>query len=72
MHFGPTVYILKVSLHNIKPMVWRRIVVPSEMPLPKFAQQYPHLLRALADTTDEDHARMVSWAPEGFDPADFA
>ena len=168
--FGPTVYTLKVTLRDVKPAVWRRIVVQSETPLPKFAhmleaamgwegyhlhmfdvggilfgradedadylidercatvkhllpkllskllwnydfgdgwehdvvveaiespqegKRYPlclegkracppedcggvpgygELLRVLADPDDDEHDRMVSWAPEGFDPNAF-
>lgn len=32
---------------------------------------YEELLRVLSDPTDEEHEHMVSWAPEGFDPAAF-
>ena len=32
---------------------------------------YEELLRVLNDPTDEEHEHMVSWAPEGFDPAVF-
>jgi hypothetical protein len=28
-------------------------------------------LRVLADPNDDEHDHMVSWAPEGFDPAAF-
>lgn len=168
--FGPTVYSLKVTLRDVKPAVWRRIVVQSETPLPSFARMleaamgwegyhlhmfdvggilfgqvdeeadylidercatvkhllprlksklqwsydfgdgwehdvaveaiespqegkryplcldgkracppedcggvpgYDELLRVLADPTDDEHDHMVSWAPEGFDPAAF-
>jgi hypothetical protein len=37
MYFGPTVHVLRVSLRDVEPEVWRRVVVDSEMPLPKFA-----------------------------------
>lgn len=37
MYFGPTTHVLRVSLRYVEPEVWRRIVVDSEMPLPKFA-----------------------------------
>jgi Plasmid pRiA4b ORF-3-like protein len=36
--FGPTVHTLKVTLREVKPAVWRRVVVRSEMPLAKFAR----------------------------------
>ena len=36
--FGPTVHTLKVTLCDVEPTVWRRIVVRSEMPLPKLAR----------------------------------
>jgi hypothetical protein len=36
--FGPTVHVLRVSLREVEPEVWRRIVVPSETPLPKLAR----------------------------------
>jgi hypothetical protein len=36
--WGPSVYTLKVSLREVEPSVWRRIVVPSETKLPKFAR----------------------------------
>ena len=170
MYFGPTVHVLRVSLRYVEPEVWRRVVVVSEMPLPKFATvleratgwdsthlhlfdvggvlfgdtdhdaphlisekvarvthllpreqsslrwdydfgdgwehhvvveaieplnpktKYPvvlageracppedigglggyeELLRMLSDPTDEEHEHMLSWAPEGFDPAVF-
>ena len=38
MYFGPTAHVLRVSLRYVEPEVWRRIVVVSEMPLPKFAK----------------------------------
>lgn len=38
MLFGPTVHTVKVTLRDIKPAVWRRIVVRSEMPLPQMAR----------------------------------
>lgn len=168
--FGPTVHVLKVTLRDVRPAVWRRIVVSSETPLPKFARvlemamgwegyhlhmfdvggilfgrigedadylidersatvkhllprlksklrwnydfgdgwdhdvaveaieapkeakNYPlcidgkracppedcggapgygELLRVLADTNDDEHDHMMSWAPNGFDPAAF-
>lgn len=33
--FGPTVHTLRVSVLNVEPEVWRRVVVSSETPLPK-------------------------------------
>ena len=33
--FGPTVHVLRVSLRDAEPEVWRRLVVRSETPLPK-------------------------------------
>lgn len=36
-YFGPKVHILSVSLLYVQPEVWRRVVVVSDMPLPKFA-----------------------------------
>lgn len=30
---GPTVHVLRVSLRDVEPQVWRRLVVRSEMPL---------------------------------------
>ncbi len=36
--FGPTVHVLKVTLREVKPAVWRRVVVRSETPLSKFAR----------------------------------
>ncbi len=168
--FGPTVHVLKVTLREVKPAVWRRIVVKSETPLPKLnlvlervmgwdgyhlhmfdaggilfgvpdedadyvinekaatvkhvlprvgsslrwdydfgdgwehdvvveaiespqeGKRYPvcldgeracppedcggvggyeELLRVLADPSDPEHEHMVSWAPDGFDPAAF-
>ena len=36
--FGPTVHVLNVTLRDVKPAVWRRIVVKSETPLPKLAR----------------------------------
>jgi hypothetical protein len=38
MFFGPSVYVLRVSLRDVKPEVWRRLAVRSETSLPKFAQ----------------------------------
>jgi hypothetical protein len=32
---------------------------------------YEELLRVLADPRDPEHEHMVSWAPDGFDPAVF-
>jgi len=36
--FGPTVHVLRVSLRDAEPSVWRRLAVRSEMPLPKLSQ----------------------------------
>lgn len=36
--FGPTVHVLTVTLRDVKPVVWRRIVVKSQTPLPKVAR----------------------------------
>lgn len=36
-HFGPTAHVTRVSLRYVEPEVWRRVIVASEMPLPKFA-----------------------------------
>ena len=36
-YFGPTAHVLRVSLRYTEPVVWRRMVVASDMPLPKFA-----------------------------------
>jgi hypothetical protein len=36
-YFGPKVHVLRVSLRYIESEVWRRVVVKSDMPLPKFA-----------------------------------
>jgi hypothetical protein len=36
--FGPTVHVLKVTLRDVEPQVWRRLVVRSEAPLPKLNQ----------------------------------
>lgn len=36
--FGLTVHLLRVSLRDVDPPVWRRLVVRSEMPLPKLSQ----------------------------------
>ena len=36
--FEPTVHTLRMTLRGIRPAVWRRIVVRSETPLPKFAR----------------------------------
>ena len=35
------------------------------------ASGYDELLRVLADPNDGEHDHMVSWAPDGFDPAAF-
>ena len=168
--YGPTAHVLRVSLRYVEPEVWRRVVVKSDMPVPKFAKMleqamgwsgyhlhmidvggllfgdpdedddyiinekavtvkhllprvdsslrwdydfgdgwendvvleaieplnpktkypvvldgeracppedvggppgYEELLRVLSDPTDEEHEHLVSWAPEGFDPAAF-
>ena len=36
-YFGPKVHILRVSLLYVQPEVWRRVVVASDMALPRFA-----------------------------------
>jgi hypothetical protein len=36
--WGPSVHTLRVSLRDVEPTVWRRIVVPSETKLPKVAR----------------------------------
>ena len=36
--FGPTAHVLRVSLREVEPVVWRRLVVRSETPLPKLNQ----------------------------------
>ncbi len=36
--WGPGVHTLRVSLRDVEPTVWRRIVVPSETKLPKLAR----------------------------------
>jgi hypothetical protein len=36
--FGPTVHVFRVSLREVEPLVWRRLVVRSEMPLRKLDQ----------------------------------
>ena len=36
--FGPTVHVLRVSLRDVAPKVWRRVVVKSETPLRKLAR----------------------------------
>ena len=38
MYFGPTAHLLRVSLRYVEPEVWRRLTVPSDMSLPKFAK----------------------------------
>ncbi len=38
MIFGPSVYTLKVTLREVSPPVWRRVVVRSETTLPKLAR----------------------------------
>jgi Plasmid pRiA4b ORF-3-like protein len=40
MPFGPTVHTLKLSLRDVRPLVWRRVVVASETPLPKVAHLF--------------------------------
>jgi Plasmid pRiA4b ORF-3-like protein len=47
--WGPSVYTLKVSLLAVEPTVWRRIVVPSETKLSKFARWFG------APDDDADH-----------------
>ncbi|MBA2283432.1 MAG: hypothetical protein H0W25_19665 [Acidimicrobiia bacterium] len=34
--FGPTAHVLRISLREIEPEIWRRIVVKSDMKLPAF------------------------------------
>lgn len=36
--WGPSVHTLQVSLREVEPIVWRRIAVPSETKLPRFAR----------------------------------
>ncbi|CAN5576769.1 plasmid pRiA4b ORF-3 family protein [soil metagenome] len=36
--FGPTVHVLRVSLRDVEPVVWRQVVVKSDTPLPKLAR----------------------------------
>jgi hypothetical protein len=36
--WGPSVHALRVSLRDVEPTVWRRIAVPSETKLPRFAR----------------------------------
>ena len=48
--FGPTVHVLKVTLRDVKPAVWRRIVVLSETPLPKFARMLEKAMGGRATT----------------------
>ena len=36
--FGPTVHVLRVSLLDVEPEVWRRVVVRSDIALPKLAR----------------------------------
>ena len=38
MYFGPTAHVLRISLRYVEPEVWRRVTVPSDMPLSKFAK----------------------------------
>ena len=38
MYFGPTAHVLRVSLRDVEPEVWRRIAVVSDMALPKLAK----------------------------------
>jgi hypothetical protein len=35
--FGPTVHVLRVSLRDVEPEVWRRLAVKSDTPLPRLA-----------------------------------
>ena len=36
--FGPSNYVLRVALLDIEPTIWRRIEIPSELPLPAVAR----------------------------------
>jgi hypothetical protein len=38
VYFGPTDSVLRVSLDDVEPEVWRRVVVPSDIVLPDLAQ----------------------------------
>lgn len=42
--FGPTVHVLRVALRDVEPEVWRRLVVRSEMPLPKLNQSLERVM----------------------------
>ena len=44
MYFGPTAHVLRLSLRDVEPEVWRRIVVASDMPLPKLAMALEHAM----------------------------
>jgi hypothetical protein len=37
MYFGPTDAVLRISLDDVEPEVWRRVVVPSDIVLPELA-----------------------------------
>lgn len=43
--FGPTVHTLRVSLRDVEPQVWRRVVVGSDTPLPKLKRVLERAMR---------------------------
>ncbi|EAR20701.1 IS1096 element passenger TnpR family protein [Nitrococcus mobilis] len=46
----PSVYQIKVTLMESRPLIWRRILAPSHMPLPTF-----HELLQIARGWENDH-----------------
>lgn len=37
-YFGPTVHVVRVSLRDVEPEIWRRMAIDSDMPLETFAK----------------------------------
>ena len=56
---------LEITLRDVKPAVWRRVLAPSSWHLGK-------VLRVIETAMGwEDHADMREWIHEGFDPKAF-
>jgi len=56
-------YQLKISLNNVKPLIWRRFLVDSNIKL-------PDLLKVISDTENEGYDEMIEWLGDDFDPED--